>query len=202
MNIICFGDSITQAAGAAEIEQWPMLLQLKLEAASPGTYKVFNRGVGGDTTPQALRRIGEQVLPLLPGLVLVEFGINDRGNKDWIGVEWVSLKEYERNLAAISNSVQRKGGRTAFLVNHPLQSEPDHPVRDDLTLAVAEHPYDKAIRRVAKKLKAPLIDLPRLLRAQKVRARQLLCADGCHLSPEGNSHYAEAVFQGLKAILG
>ena len=201
MNIVCFGDSITQAYNFAESDRWPTIIQFKLEAQRPGYFKVFNRGIGGHTTPQALRRIKEDVIPFLPAIVLVEFGINDRGNKDWIGDYWVSLDAYKRDLRVIHDIVIKGGGQCVFLVNHPLTTEPSYPIAEDLSLLAEEMPYDTAIREVAKNLNAPLIDIPALLRSRKVTVSQLLSADGCHLSPEGNHHYAEAVYEELKLLL-
>jgi lysophospholipase L1-like esterase len=201
MNIVCFGDSITQAYNFAEADRWPTILQFRLEALRPGFFKVYNRGVGGHTTPQALRRIKDDVIPFLPALVLVEFGINDRGCKDWIGDYWVPLGGYERDLRVIHGIVRRGGGQCVFLVNHPLTTEPAYPIADDLSLLGKEMPYDTAIREVARNLNALLIDLPALLRARKVTVRQLLSEDGCHLSAEGNHHYADAVYKGLTPVL-
>jgi lysophospholipase L1-like esterase len=201
MNIVCFGDSITQAYNFAEADRWPTIIQFKLEAQRPGYFKVFNRGIGGHTTPQALRRIKDDVIPFLPAIVLVEFGINDRGNKDWIGDYWVSIDAYKRDLRVIHDIVKKGGGQCVFLVNHPLTTEPAYPIAEDLSLLGEEMPYDTAIREVAKNLNAPLIDIPALLRSRKVTVSQLLSSDGCHLSPEGNHHYAEAVYEGLKHLV-
>ncbi len=202
MNIICFGDSITQGSNFCEGDKWPTILQHKLDALRPGEFKVYNRGIGGNTTSQALRRIKEDVLPLLPGMVLVEFGINDRGHKDWIQDLWVSLAEFKRNMALIDAITKRERGHCVFLVNHPLRSEPKWPVNDDLSRdPSAEHPFDTAIRDVAANCKSPLIDLPKLLHARKIRVENLLSADGCHLCPEGNHHYAAAVLEGIVPLL-
>jgi len=75
-RIICFGDSITHAQNYAEADRWTTHLAFHLEEAAPGAYEVFNRGIGGNTTSLALDRIQIDVIPLLPGSVLVEFGIN------------------------------------------------------------------------------------------------------------------------------
>ena len=201
MNIVCFGDSITQAYNFAEVDRWPTILQFKLEALRPGFFKVFNRGVGGNTTPQALRRIKDDVIPFLPAIVLVEFGINDRGCKDWIGDYWVDLNAFKRDLKVIHDIIKRGKGECVFFVNHPLTTEPAYPIAEDLSLRGEEMPYDTAIREMARNLNAPLIDLPKLLRARKVTVRQLLSEDGCHLCAEGNHHYANAVYDGLQSVL-
>lgn len=65
--IVFFGDSIT--------EGWKTLAQ---DFAELGV-KVANRGIGGDTTPNAVYRLQDDVLPLHPQAVVVLLGTNDLG---------------------------------------------------------------------------------------------------------------------------
>ena len=98
MNIICFGDSITEGAEFAKPERWPSVLQSKLDSGQMGRFKVYNRGVGGDTTACGFDRLDTDVLPLLPGLLLVQFGFNDANVRDWAVVPRVGLQEFKKNL--------------------------------------------------------------------------------------------------------
>ena len=82
-RIICFGDSITQCQGFAEADRWTARLAFLLEKKLPGQWEVYNRGVGGNTTAMALDRFQTDVLPLLPGFVIIEFGINDAYVLPW-----------------------------------------------------------------------------------------------------------------------
>ena len=59
-------------------------------------------------------------------------------------------------------------------------------------------PYDQAIRQAVADLKAPAIDLPRLMQEQKISVNSLVSEDGLHLSVAGNHHYADIVFTALK----
>lgn len=187
MNIICFGDSITQAGGFAEGDRWPTALQSRL-----GAHKVYNRGIGGHTTAQGLDRFEGDVLPLLPGLLLVEFGFNDSHVKPWTSLSRVSLGEFSRNLAEFGRPARARGGDVVYIVNHMFAGDWDTPT---------ETPYSEAIRAVARELSAPTIDLPVLLRQRGVPASDFLSADGCHLTAQGNHIYAELVGDALLPIL-
>jgi acyl-CoA thioesterase-1 len=69
--IVCFGDSLTAGYGAEASQSYPSLLRRRV------TVPVFNAGISGETTADALLRIQRDVLDRDPGLVIVEFGAND-----------------------------------------------------------------------------------------------------------------------------
>ncbi len=98
MNIICFGDSITQASEFAITNQWPALLHNKMDEWYPHTSIVYNKGIGTHTMALALDRFLEDVIPLLPGVLLVEFGINDSNVREWTRVPRVGIEEFKKNL--------------------------------------------------------------------------------------------------------
>ena len=104
-NIVCFGDSITQGQGLAENHRWTARLAFLLEERFPGRFDVFNKGVGGNTTALALDRIQTDVLPLLPAIVLIEFGINDAYVYPWCRTPRVGLKDFRANLEEIIRQV-------------------------------------------------------------------------------------------------
>ncbi len=70
-TIICFGDSLTQGAGASPEHDYPSLLAKALGR------EVLNAGRSGETTQEALKRLDADVLSRDPKLVIVEFGGND-----------------------------------------------------------------------------------------------------------------------------
>jgi len=70
-NIICFGDSITFGYGAGQGEDYPTALA-KLVSAP-----VLNKGIDGDTTSEALKRLKSDVLDREPLVVIIEFSGND-----------------------------------------------------------------------------------------------------------------------------
>ncbi len=71
LNVICFGDSLTEGIGASAGGDFPSLLSQKLGR------QVVNAGRHGETTRDALKRIKQDVLEKSPKLVILEFGGND-----------------------------------------------------------------------------------------------------------------------------
>lgn len=199
MNIVCFGDSITHAFGFAECDRWTNILQSKLEQWRPGRYAVYNHGCGGETAADGLDRFTEQILPLLPGVVIIEFGFNDANVCPESRISRSSIDEYRRNLREFHRMIKKGKGQTIFIVNHPAQYTGEQgngkPYEKNF------NPYNTAVRQLAAQLRAPAIDLPKMVRAQKIALKTFWADDRLHLSPAGNHIYAELVCQRLKEIL-
>jgi len=68
--IVAFGDSITYGYEVAAQDAYPALLEKMWQK------EVINLGVSGDTSLTALKRL-EELKPLEPSFVLIEFGGND-----------------------------------------------------------------------------------------------------------------------------
>lgn len=199
MRIVCFGDSITRAADFPENDRWPLRLRDRLVERGLAA-KIYNRGVSGHTSAQGLDRFGEDVLPLLPATVLVQFGFNDANVRDWSLEPRVSVAEYLRNLDLIHRLITRAGGQCIFIVNHQpedVTGVQGNGRRYEDNFA----PYNQALRDLLARIGANAIDLPRLCELTGVRPRQLLGADGLHLSPTGNHIYADLIFDALYPLL-
>lgn len=199
-RIICFGDSITHAAGFGECDRWPTILQRKLDEWKPGRYGVYNRGIGGHTSTQGLDRFEQDVLPLLPAVVTVEFGFNDSFVRPWSKKARVGFEEFKANLREIHGIVHAHKGTCVFIVNHTIGKLGGKGGDGTMHNARIAR-YDKAIREVAAALKAPKIDLPALMKKRKIAVSRFVCEDNLHLSVEGNQLYADMVFESLKPLL-
>jgi lysophospholipase L1-like esterase len=76
-SLVCLGDSLTAGYGATtpgiddETKSYPAYLRAKLNIP------VFNAGVSGGTTSEALSRIEADVLAKDPRIVIIELGAND-----------------------------------------------------------------------------------------------------------------------------
>jgi lysophospholipase L1-like esterase len=202
MNIVCFGDSITHARAFAEGDRWPTILQFKLNAWQPAAYKVYNRGIGGNTTAQGLERVDEDVLPYLPGFLLVQFGFNDSNIRPWSQVSRVGLEDYRKNLRELHRIAAAHKSQCAFIVNHlPARDTEKNIAPNGKTYSANFAPYNVAVRQVAEELGAPTIDLPRIMQKRQIETDALVSEDGAHLSIQGNHLYADMVFERLKQIL-
>ncbi len=200
MNIICFGDSITQSGGA-EGDRWPTRLQHSLDEWRPGVYKVFNRGIGGNTSAQGYDRMETEVLPALPAVVLVEFGINDAHCGAWSNKSRVGVEEFKDNLRAMHYGITGGGGKDILIVNHTITGGPAEQ-GNGRTYIENFTPYNEAIRELAEELSVPALDLPAMLVEKQVDLEVFLAPhDHLHLSTAGNHIYAELVFEALRNIL-
>lgn len=200
MNIICFGDSITEAARAGSGARWTALLQKELDNWQRGAFTVHNRGVGGHTSGQGFDRLHSDVLPLLPGLLLVQFGFNDANVRDWAIVPRVGLPEFKKNLREFHRVAHARGGRCVFTVNHTIGESPGRQgngknYQDNL------RPYNRAIRKLAEELDAAHIDLPWIMAQRRIDLSEFLAEDALHLSSAGNRIYAAMMFEALRPIL-
>lgn len=209
IKIVCFGNSIT--AGG-----WTDVLQSKLDNWHQGKFLVINKGQSGNTTADGFDRLQRDIIPNMPAIVLIEFGINDSNYRPWAKVPRVGLNEFKKNLREFNRVIIANGGRPVFIVNHPIL-EPDLEKIDDPKRRQKAHqywreqgngksytenvqPYNEAIRHVVKQLRRPVIDLPKLLESHNIDPQTLLASDGVHLTEEGNEAYAEMVFQRLRDI--
>jgi len=169
------------------------LLQAKLDEKYPEAYRVINKGIGGNTSAQGLDRFCDDVLPYLPGLLLVEFGFNDANVKDWTIEPRVSLGEFVRNLREFHRIATAKNTSCVFILNHSI-AEVDGRQGNGPTYNENLLPYDQAVITLAEELKAKVIDLPGMMTAKETPLDEYLSDDNLHLSEAGNKHYAQMVF--------
>jgi len=195
-TIVCLGDSITASNSVSVLDGWPARLQQQLAAHGP--WRIYNRGVSGQTTRDALERLEKDVLSLLPGWVLIEFGINDSSFRPRQKVPRVSREDFAGCLDEIVRQIRAARGRPILVLNHPLGA-PDPRQPNGQTRAANLHAYHARTRRVARKWGCALADLHgRLTRhGLSVWRSQGLRKDGIHLTTSGHRMYAAALFDEL-----
>ena len=97
LKIVAFGDSLTSGHRLARTDAYPSILQAKLKSAGlPVT--VVNKGVSGDTTARALRRLSS-ALEEQPQILILELGVND-------GLRGVPVPHVKANLAMMIEAAQ------------------------------------------------------------------------------------------------
>lgn len=198
MNIICLGDSITAANGNAEKDRWPSALQFMLEGWRPGAYAVYNRGEGGDTTAGGLERM-KGFMDLFPALLIVEFGFNDANCREYQTKPRVSPKEFEANLESMGRIARARKGKVLYIVSHlPVGKFTGQGDGKSYSRRMIE--YNCIVRRVARRLGAPRVDLPAILKARRIPMKDFL-KDGVHVSAAGNRIYAGIVMEAVRRIL-
>lgn len=195
MNIVCFGDSATAGHGYGDDLRWTGLL-----AASLPGHTVHNRGAGGNTSAMALDRIVGDILPLLPGIVIVEFGLNDCALYPGRRRPRVSLEEFRANLGEILDLCTAAAGRCLLIANHAV-NQPIARQGSGRTRQENAGPYNATIRALASERGLPLCDIAGGIAARGIDHRTLLLDDDVHLNPEGNRHYAELVGAALAPLI-
>jgi len=199
INIICFGDSITEGAEFTFNDRWTSLLQIKLDTVKPETFSVHNKGIGGNTTAQGFDRLNEDVLPLLPGVVFIQFGLNDANVKDFSIESRVGLAEFEKNLKEFHRIIKAHNSVPVFILNHTI-GEVDGEQGNGNSYNDNYAPYSKAIQGVANELDAQLIDIPMQMLERGIKVEDFVSDDQIHLSFAANQDYAEFIYDGLKEI--
>lgn len=201
-KIIAFGDSITQ--GNLEVTgEWPHELQEKLDNWKKGKYNVINKGKNGNTTSNAFDRIESDILPNLPGILIVAFGINDCNHRAWAKVPRVSVAEYEKNIREFHRIATSKGGCCIFVVNHilqPLDGSRFLKQGNGKTYQENLEVYNSTVRNLSRELNVPIIDFPKYIIEKAIDIQSLLIEDGVHLSRYGYTIYTEYIFQRLKEL--
>jgi lysophospholipase L1-like esterase len=96
--IVCFGDSLTFGTGAGKGMDYPSQLGKMIQKT------VINKGIPGDTTTSALRRLNRDVLSKNPDIVLMTLGGNDLKNG-------VSVEVAFGNLKHIVQTIQKQGAK-------------------------------------------------------------------------------------------
>ncbi len=198
--IICFGDSITEALEVPPEQRWPTRLQNLMDELWPGGFAVINRGIGNETSVQGFDRLASDVLPLLPGVLLVEFGLNDANVFDWARVPRVSTEEFRTKLREFQRIALNHGGQCVFIVNHTLGQVPGSQ-GNDRSFQENFAPYNLVIRELAVTLNTPYIDLPSMMAAHRITVEDFVDSGGIHLTPTGNRLYAEMILAGLQETI-
>jgi lysophospholipase L1-like esterase len=199
INIICFGDSITEGAEFPVNARWTSLLQKKLDAVKPDTFKVHNRGIGGNTSAQGFDRFWSDILPLLPGVLLIQFGFNDANVKDFSIVSRVGLVEFEKNLREFHRIATENKSVPIFILNHSI-GEVDGKQGNGKSYNENVVPYNNKIREIANDLKAELIDIPLQMSIRDIEVSSFVSADQIHLAIEANHSYADIIYTGLNQV--
>jgi len=169
-RIVLFGDSRT--------EMWHGF-------PFPDGYELINRGIGGDTTSQALLRLSRDVLKLAPNIVVIQVGINDLKA---IGIlpekELQIIERTKEHLKLMLDQLKRSNIHVLLLTVWPA-GKPDLMRRviwsDEINKAVAE--TNRFIRRLAGE-GVTVIDCDPLFSHEGIM-RQQYAEDTLHLNASG-----------------
>ena len=213
MKILCLGDSITGQPNLAGYLKWSFVLEAMCDAAKgPGRVQVVNRGIGGDTSAGALKRLQGDVLDERPDIVVILLGGNDAGQKR-------PQADVKADLETIVRKV-KGAGAMVLLLQYAVLPNPAQPE----TAWVHVDGNNVLIAEIAGAEQVPLLNMATAmgdaLKNQQVSelkgldeegvatwetrplARQHLVSatDGVHLSPGGELVFARSIFEKLSRL--
>ncbi len=182
VKIAALGDSLTY--GWMVEHGYIDYLKNMLEKRYPRCrYRIFNRGVPGDTASDGLRRIERDIIRVEPDAVLVQFALNDAYMN-------YSVEEYKSNLEAIIMRIRAKTPSEIALVTSSAVLN-----REENNLAKIF--YNK-IYETAEKFSLPVAAVHQCWEekiAAGVSHSSLVQGDGVHPTEKGYELMAEAVFK-------
>jgi len=213
VKVVVFGDSITKGVYVSEEENFTFLIQKETG------FNVFNRGVPGNNTSQALLRFKEDVLDLKPDLVIIEFGMNDHFLIEENSHQ-VSPETFKSNLTEIIKRCKVQGAKTLIMTIHPiLEGDDNHYYysrhkkelyKDYRGANQLIKLYNKIIKQCALETESTLIDVERyfeyiikkgeLLENLLVSLKSSNLNDGVHPTALGHRLYAKAAIDALNEV--
>ncbi|MCK5805126.1 MAG: discoidin domain-containing protein [Lentisphaeria bacterium] len=208
VKIVCLGDSITRGVrgGVTARQTYEHHLQQWLgEHVTP--VEVINKGIGGERTDQALKRLASDIITQRPDIVTVMYGTNDSAIDAGKTEPRLPLARYEANLHTIVARLRAAGIRPVLMTSPPLCPKFVYRKREPYVTKGVNHQLVRYVRRVplvAAKEHVALVDnfakwAELALLGQDLNA---LTTDGCHPNPDGHLFIARTMYPVLALLLG
>jgi len=175
VRIVALGSSSTQGAGASSKKAcYPARLQAELRERFPKRdITVINLGIGGELASDMVERIGEEVLPAKPHLVIWQTGVNDALRK----IDLIEFREQVREGLALL----RAAGTDVVLLDQQY-----FPKGAKLPLYLE---YVASMQDISKKQGVPLLRrfeiMEHLVSSAQFDINDLLAADRFHQNDAG-----------------
>jgi lysophospholipase L1-like esterase len=200
-KVVFFGDSITQAGVQPNgyiVKLDSMIKQLHL----PDSIELAGAGIGGNKVYDLYLRMEEDVLAKNPNVVVIYVGINDVWHKASSGTG-TDPDKFEKFYRAIIKKLQDKNIKVIVCTPSVIGERNDNSNQQDGDL----NNYSNIIRRMAKELSLPVIDL-RSAFADYLKANNptnaekgILTVDRVHLNEKGNLFVAGEMWKVLQTAV-
>jgi lysophospholipase L1-like esterase len=214
-GIFMFGDSTTAPRGGTKV--YATRVENALQSIG-STLSVYNAGIGGNTTSDALKRVQVDVLRYQPRIVVMQFGINDSAIDVWrkppATKSRVGLEDFITNYRALITEAQKAKAKVILMTTNPLRwtgklrelyGKPPYltDAEDGFESPTLAH-YNDAVRQLAKEMKVPLVDVraayPEFAAKHKVTIDEML-GDGMHPNDLGHQLVAELLVPTIRNAL-
>lgn len=214
-GIFMFGDSTTAPRGAVKVYADRVSTMLQSIGSS---LSVYNAGVPGNTTANAVKRLQGDVLAYKPRIVVMQFGINDSAIDVWkkppATKPRVELEKYVANYRAMIAATRKAGAKVILMTTNPLRwhsktrelygKPPYQPDAEDGFESSTLIAYNQAVRALAKELGLPLVDVHAAYPAYAAKKQTTIAAmlpDGMHPGDLGHELVAELLVPAIRATL-
>ena len=162
LRLVALGDSLTYGYGVLSHVSFPARLAEELPKKREDIHwKIYNRGINGETTREAILRLEGGVLRLKPHICTILLGSNDSAlNEGQYRTPW----EYEKNLRAIIEALLAEKHGDAFgggcclpvlITPPPVVDTSFYPFTTTDRLAL----LGDIVRRLAAEYRLPLVDV-------------------------------------------
>jgi acyl-CoA thioesterase I len=179
-TILVWGDSLSAGYQLRPGQDWPTLLQTRLEDKR-FPYRVMNGSVSGETSAGGLSRLPAALAQHEPQILILALGAND-------GLRGLRPQLLADNLEAMIHAAQKRGAHVLLVGMHlPPNYGPAYTQR-----------FNQAFHDVAARHRVPLV--PFLLEGFAEQPEMFL-ADGIHPGVEAQLIILETVWEYLDPML-
>ena len=179
-TILVWGDSLSAGYGLEKGQDWPTLLQTRLQAEG-FRHVVVNSSVSGETSSGGRTRLPDALAEHAPTLVILELGAND-------GLRGLKPQLLADNLGAMIDAARDAGAHVLLVgMRMPPNYGPAYTRR-----------FAAVFADVAEAKQVPLV--PFLLDGFADRP-ELFLPDGIHPTAEAQPRIVDTVWTGLRPLL-
>ena len=211
-GIVMFGDSTTAPRGSLKVYATRVEEGLQSIGSSLG---VYNAGIPGNTTQDALKRLQSDVLKCKPRVVVMQFGINDSAVDVWkkppATTSRVPLDAFIRNYRTMVQAAQKQGAKVILMTANPLRwtsklrelygHPPYDPAAEDGFESATLVRYNEALRQLAAELRLPLLDVHAAYPSYAAKHQTTIdgmLLDGMHPGDLGHQLVAELLVPAIR----
>lgn len=198
MKILFFGDSITES-GRNPLDKTDLgvgyvkIVSGKLRLLYPEvSFEFINRGVGGNTTGDLVKRIDEDVAAEQPDCVILQVGINDVWRRFDLGIE-ISPEEFRANYEELVTRIKATGAKLVIIQPFVLKIDSKQRFRPYLNQFIA------IIREIAEREGIPVVPMDEIFTGATIDiAPSQFSQDGVHPTHRGCRYIADFLIKELK----
>lgn len=140
-------------------------------------YKVYNRGIGGDTTDGLLKRMDESIFDLNPSHVVILMGTND------FGVLNAKPEDIFNRMKTITHLIQMKSPETKILL---ISVYPVNPTLDSMSVGQRSNEKIQALNKLYQTIEGvTYLNLYDLLIDDHGNLSKDLTVEGLHINHNG-----------------